>query len=720
MAADTKTFSDSWYRIAGGRVALRPHVQVRRQFFRGERYYVLHDPLNNQFFRLRPEAYAFVARLRLDRSIEEVWHECMEAHPEEAPGQGQVLKLLSQLHSSNLLHSHLSPDSAKMFERQNKRRQREAQATWMNVMFSRFPLVDPDAILKRFLPLIRAIFSPIGAVIWLAAVGAAVKVLIDHSGEVRQMGEAVLAPGNLMFLSTALIIIKVLHELGHATACRRFGGEVHVMGVMLMILVPMPYVDTTSSWSFRSRWQRALVGAAGMITELFIAAFAAFVWAGTGPGAVHSVAYNIVFIASVSTLIFNANPLLRFDGYYILSDLLEIPNLQGRAQRQIGYLFERYVFGLRQVRTVAASRREGIWLAVYGVASMLYRTFVSATILLFIGNRYLVLGLMALVICAVAWVAVPALRGLHYLLASPQLSRSRMRAIGATAGAVAVLFCALEVVPVSSHFRAPGILEAVQHSTVNAKSGGVLAEILAAPNGRVKQGDALLRLENRELDLEAVAAESDLREVHALRELALKEQAADLAPLDSRIASLEKRLGRIHGFQGALTIRAPHAGVWVPLDDLRKYRGAWLTRGMAVGQVINQDAFQFSAVVSQEEASHLFAREIRSAEVRLAGQPEIGLPVGGQTIIPAEMQNLPSAALGWRGGGDIAVAAGDSTGTLARERFFEVQARVQPPRGMLLIHGISGKIRFELPAEPLLSQWIRKLRQLLQKRGTAT
>ncbi len=145
MSAAAKTFSESWYRVAGQRVALRPHVVVRRQIFRGERYYVVHDPFNNQFFRLRPEAYAVVGRLRLDRTVEEVWKECLEANAEEAPGQEEMLHLLAQLHGADLLHSTLSPDSAKLFQRFKKRRLRVMRGALTNVMSARFPLLDPRA-----------------------------------------------------------------------------------------------------------------------------------------------------------------------------------------------------------------------------------------------------------------------------------------------------------------------------------------------------------------------------------------------------------------------------------------------------------------------------------------------------------------------------------------------------------------------------------------------
>ncbi len=716
MAAAAPTFSESWYRIEAARVALRSHVQVRRQTFRRERFHVLHDPLNNHFFRLRPEAWAFVARLRLDRTVGDAWRECLEAQPEEAPGQEQALQLLAQLHAGNLLQTELSPDSAKMFERQRITRQREARATWLNVMFARIPLLDPDRVLRRCAPVLRAVWSPAGALLWLGVVAAALKVLFDHAGELRDPAQALLAPSNLPLLYAAMLGVKLLHELGHASACRRFGGEVHAMGAMLMVFMPMPYVDTTSSWGFRSRWARALVGAAGMIVELFLAALAVFVWAATGPGAVHSLAYNVIFVASVTTLLFNANPLLRFDGYYILSDLAEIPNLQGRAQRQLAYLVERRLFGVKAARPPGGSARESVWLTAYGIGSFAYRLLLTSGVLFFLSGHYLLLGLVAFVVCGCTWIVLPVVKGVQYLATSPRLARQRPRALAVSLGAVAAAAVVLGLVPVPNQFRAPGVLEAESHSAVSTQVAGNVRAISALSGSAVVKDQPLLILENRELELELLAGRAELDEAQALRGLAAREGAADLEPIDSRIAAVVKRLSRLHESEAALTVRAPQNGIWVA-PGLQDLPASWLARGAELGEIFDPRSFQFSAVVSQEEASRLFGREIRSAQVRLWGQAENVLAVGAQKIIPAERQELPSAALGWRGGGEIALAAKDATGTLARERFFEVRARVDQPPGVELRHGLSGQIRFELTREPLLSQWLRKLGQLLQRRG---
>ncbi|MHA3772971.1 hypothetical protein ACXR0O_15665 [Verrucomicrobiota bacterium sgz303538] len=716
MSADAKTFSESWYRIADRRVALRPHVEVRRQIYRGERYHVLRDPFTNAFFRLRPAAYDFVARLRQDRTVDAVWRECLEANPEEAPGQEQALRLLSQLHASNLLYSNLPPDSAKVFERSEKRRQREARATLANIMFARFPVFDPDHLLKRLLPVLRVTFSPVGALVWLGVVGAALKVLVDHAGELAVQSQAILAPGNLPLLYIALIGLKVFHEFGHASACRRLGGEVHTVGVMLMIFTPVPYVDTTSSWAFRSRWERAFVGAAGMVVEVFIAALAAFAWSNTSAGALHSIAYNVIFVASVSTLLFNINPLLRFDGYYILSDLLEIPNLQQRSMQQVKYLAERRLFGVKLTHSPATTPGEAFWLAAYGLASQAYRVLLSVSILLFLANRFLILGLILMAVGLLSWGVMPVLKLVHYLAAAPQLARNRGRAVAVCVGGVGVTLAMLGLIPAPNHFRAPGVLQATEETLISTQTAGRAQRIMAQPGERVTRGQPLFQLQNPELELEIRAAQAQLEEAKALRERALEEATADLEPIDSRIAAVEKHLSRLRQDVEALTVRSPHDGIWAA-PELGEIREAWLPRGAELGRVVNPDTFYFSAVISQDEASRLFAGEIRSAAVRLWGQSGYELPVREQKVIPAEQERLPSAALGWLAGGEVAVSMREANGVHAQEPFFEVRAIVQPRVPVELLHGRSGKIRFDLPAEPLLPQWARKLHQLLQRRG---
>ncbi len=715
MADAPLTFSESWYRIAQQRVSLRAHVRVRRQLFRGERWYVLHDPFNNQFYRLRPAAYDFVVRLSSDRTVDAVWNECFEADPENAPGQEEAINLLAQLYAANLLHSALAPDSAQLFERYKKRRQREKRAMLLNIMFARVPLLDPDEFLQRCQGFSKIAFGRVGLVVWCVVMLAGIKTAIDHWPELMDQGEGILAPGNLVWLYLGLVVVKTVHEFGHAFACRRYGGEVHTMGIMFLLFTPVPYMDATASWSFRSRRQRALVGAAGMIVEMFVAALALFVWAATGPGIIHSVAYNMIFVASVSTFLFNANPLLRFDGYYILSDLLDVPNLHQRSTGLLRHGVEKFAFGYRKSRSPARSRREAVWLTVFAISSGCYKVVVFSAILFFLADRFLILGMLMAVVCAIAWVCVPVWRLITYLAGSPRLERTRARAVGVVLGAVAVLVLVLQVMPFPNRFRAPGVLQAKSYSVVVTQASGELEAVLAPDGAMVEAGEPLLRMSSREIDLRLAAARAQLEETEAMQRRALRQATADLSPLATRAEAVRRLIGRLEAEKAALIVLAPHRGRWVA-PTVRDMIGARMERGTSVGQLIDESQFYFSAIVSQNEASRLFADEIRGSEIKLAGQADTTLPVRDRVVIPVDRQNLPSAALGWAGGGDLAVNTADRSGTQAAEPFFEVRATVEPAAAAHLLHGRGGRIRFELEAEPLLTQWVRRFRQLLQAR----
>lgn len=715
MPKPGKTFSESWHRVAGLNVSLRSTVKVRKQFFRGERWHILYDSFNNQFFRLRPEAYDFVSRLRPDRTVEEVWEESLERYPDDAPGQEDVIQLLTQLHFANLLYFEVPADSAKLFERYKKRRRREIRSKLLSIMFIRIPLLDPENFLKRFLPVIKALLGPVGAIVWIAVVSTAIKLVLDRFDAVAEQAQGILAPDNLILLYAGLVVIKTLHELGHAMACRRFGGEVHTMGVMLLVFTPLPYMDATSSWSFRSRWHRAFVGGAGMIVEIFVAGLATFLWAYTGPGTLHSLAYNMMFIASVSTILFNANPLLRFDGYYILSDLLEVPNLHTRSLKHLRHIVERYLFGYNDSHSPAQSLKEAIWLSIFGVLSGIYRVIVFTGIILFVADKFLLAGLIMAAMCVISWVVVPVFRLIKYLASNPRLARTRLRAVSVCGGIFLLVLFFLAVCPFPNRFRAPGVMEAIQYVRVVNDAPGYVDAVLAPSGTIVHAGVPLIALSDQELEFEIEAATAQLEETLALEQRAMSTQTADLAPIRKRMETIQAKLKDLRSQKASLIVRARGPGVWAAPQS-KEMVGAWIPRGSLIGEIVNQKAFRFSAVVSQEEASNLFVDQITKAEVRLFGQGGINLDVTDCRIIPFQHERLPSAALGWYGGGEIAVSLSDESGLQTAEPFFQIYADLRPDSSVAFLHGRSGKLRFTLHPKPLLVQWGRKFRQLLQKR----
>ncbi|MGV3775039.1 MAG: hypothetical protein ACO1QB_19235 [Verrucomicrobiales bacterium] len=716
MADLTQTFSESWYRIANQRISLRSGVNARRQTFRGQRWIVLDNPFNNQFFRLRPAAWEFVARLRPDRTVEEVWKECMERFPDEAPGQEAVIQLLSQLYYANMLQYEMATDSAKLFERFEKTKQRETRSKWMNIMFMRFPLFDPDVFLNKTIGVVGKLISPIGAIIWFLIIGFGLKLAMDNWTGLKDQSQSILSPSNLPWLYLCLVFIKTFHEFGHAYFTKKFGGEVHTMGILLMIFTPTPYVDATASWAFRNRWHRVLVGCAGMIVELMIAAFAMVVWVNTSPGTLHNLAYNVVFIASVSTLMFNLIPLLRFDGYYILSDILDIPNLYQRANKQLRYWTERYAFGLKREENPAPNKKEAGWLTTFGISSGIYRIFVFANILLFVADRLLLLGIIMAVVCAISWIITPTVKLFKYLSSDPKLERHRPRAVGVSLAAAAVVVVLLQVIPFPSHFRAPGVLEAQRWTQVVNEAPGQLAKILVTPGSKVIKGQPLAVFSNAELPLQLEAAQAALAETEARLLQARRYDTASLKPLQSRLEAVQKRIENIKKDMALLTVVARQDGLFIA-PQIEDSISRWLGRGTPLGLIVDPSSFEFVATVMQEDVDSLFSNPLKdTAEIRLFGQADNSLTATNFRKIPAEKQYLPSPALGWAAGGEVPVAQDDPQGQKAAEPFFEVRSDVDSLPEVMLAHGRAGKIRFDLPSEPLLPRAVRRLRQLIQKR----
>jgi putative peptide zinc metalloprotease protein len=713
MGVNSKTFSEVWYRVAGQSVVLAPQVRIRKQVFRGEIWYLVEDPFNNSFYRLRPEAYAFVGRLSKDRTVEEVWRECLERDPDGAPGQEEVIQLLGQLHHANLLHGSLPPDHVRIFERYRKRRQRERQFVWRHLMFARFPLWDPDAFLVRTLPLVRWVFRPWAIVLWIGVMALAVKQLLENSAGLGAQAMNLLAFENLLLLYAAVVIVKTLHEFGHAYTCRLLGGEVHTMGLMLLVLSPLPYMDATASWAFRERWKRVAVASAGMVVELFIAALAALFWVAAAAGPWRDLAFNIMMVASVSTLVFNLNPLLRYDGYYILADLLDVPNLHTRGQKHLRHLCERYLFGLRKSRSPATSGTEAFWLTTHGILAGLYRFVVFASIIFFVGTHYLLLGLLIALVCIISWLVIPLGKFIKYLTAGPSLQRNRTRALLVTLGLAGTAGMLLAGVPLPQSMRAPGVLRAETFAEVATGAPGTIERILVESGSRVEQGTPLLEMANPELEKERAAVVARERELRVLWRRALMDSASELAAIEQAQAALAGRRERLEERLAALTVRAPIAGIWT-VPRSAQLVGAWLDRGSGIGHLIGERSFVFSAIVSQRSVSRLFANETGRGRIRLAGRSGESLAVERVVFIQAEQQRLPSAALGVAAGGSLGVQPADGAGVRATESFFEVRAFPVAGHSPVALHGLTGALRFQLPPEPLLPRILRRLQQLFQ------
>jgi len=721
--ASGKTYSDAWHRVASVRACLRSSVRAHRQTFRGEEWVVLRDSLGSDFFRVTADAYAFLSRLSPQRTIDEVWGVLMEDEPELALTQEEVVQLLGQLHLSNLLQFDRGAAAASLFERYNKRRSQEIKALLLGFLSIKLPLLDPDRFLERAMPAIRVVFGPVGAVMYAVLLLLGLKALLDESYHLFDQSAGLLAPTNLGLLYVGMVLAKLVHEFGHAAACKRFGGEVHKMGVMLLLFAPLPYMDATASWGFRSRAQRMLVGASGVLSELAVAAVAAMVWANTAPGVINALAYNVIFVASVSTLLFNLNPLMRFDGYHILVDFLDVPNLFQRSRDQLKYLGEFWVLGVKTAQPVARTSNEAVLLPLYGVISLVYWVGLMSTIIFFIAEQYLDLGVALAWIMFFSVVIMPVFKFGKFLFTSPKLQHQRVRALAITLGIVVVGVGLLGGVPMPDRVRVNGVLQATHSRELYSDSGGSLVALLARPGQWVTSGQPLARLENPDLEFEILSVQQQREQLIAQELQAITTAVANFEPLERQREAIDQKLAELMRQQSALTLLAPIEGIW-SASELDASHGQWIARGGSLGTIVDERDWRFVAVLPQIN-THLFEAGVLDTEIRIRGQQEFNLHSAKTEVMPFEQGQLPSPALGMAGGGEIAVQSSDPKGLAAAEPFFRIHAQIpaaptananDSADELRRLHGRLGTMRITLPNSPLLFQWERGLRQFLQRK----
>jgi putative peptide zinc metalloprotease protein len=553
-------------------------------------WHVLQDPSSNQFFRLNEAAYRFVALLDGTKNVAEVWRICSDQLGDSAPTQGEAIQLLGQLYTSNLLHADLPPDAAGLFKRYRKRVTREIQGYLMNLLFIRIPLIDPDNFLNAWVGAVSWLFTWFGFLLWLGLLATGLYFVLQNWGELSNRADSVLNVENLPFLYLSFVIIKVVHEFGHAFMCKVFGkrtgtgGEVHVMGVMFLVFTPMPYVDASSAWAFRSRVQRILVGMGGMMVELGLAAIAAIIWANIGSGATRTICYNAMFIASVSTILFNANPLLRYDGYYVLSDLLEIPNLAQRSKQYIYYLVKKYIWNVRQARDPAHTRGEKVWFIAYGISSSIYRVLICVNILMFVADKLFMLGAILAMAAAVAWVAVPLGKFVHYLATSGELARVRPRAVVSTAVFLAALVIGVALMPAPDRFRLEGIVEPDQLQIVHAGADGFVTSAMASGLNVEPNSTPMVVAMSPDLRAKREQLLAERRRLTAQRRLAQTKDQAAAQILAEQLVATEEKIDRVNEQCRQLEVHATLAGQWIA-PDIDRAKGAYLRRGDKIGMV---------------------------------------------------------------------------------------------------------------------------------------
>jgi putative peptide zinc metalloprotease protein len=707
-------FHPHWYRVADLHPRLRGHVTLRRQVVRGQVWYVLSDPADGRHFRLNPLAYRFVGLCDGRRSVAEVWQDMTEALGDDAPTQADLVGILGRLSDGGLLQTEALPDVDVMFEQRTVRRERQ-QWSQLNPLFFRVRLLDPSPYLRPFEPWLPRLFSGTGFALWLVLVLSAGLLAASHwPALVAQAGERLTSPRFLLLSWLVYPLIKAVHELGHALAIRRWGGRVSKIGITLLLLMPIPWVDASAASAFRQRRHRLMVSAAGIMVELLLAALALFLWLVVEPGLVRDAALATMIIAGVSTLLFNGNPLMRYDGYFILADAIDLPNLAPRSATYWTWLARRHLLG-QTVEPPLTAPGERRWLLFYGLASFLYRIVVSLAIVVWLSGVSVWLAVVAGLILLWTFFVGPGatlVRNVRTAVDGPREARRARRVGWTTALLLAALLFA---VPLPLRIVADGLVWLPENARVRPETDGFVVRLLADNGARVAPGQPLLELRDAELLAERDRLFARLAKFQNEQFGVLTQEPGKARDLAEEIESLQAAIQLNETRLNNLVVRAGSPGRLV-IPRQNDLPDSFVPRGTEVGYILDEAPARVRAVVAQQDVA-LVRERLRGAEVWLAELAE-ARDSRPDRDTPAATVHLPSPALGDRGGGGIATDAKDDKGQTAVAPVFLVDLEL--PATHLPRVGARAEVRFDLGYEPLAGQAWRRLRQLFLSHFTQT
>jgi putative peptide zinc metalloprotease protein len=645
-----------------------------------------------------------------ERTVDEIFRSTLAALGEAAPTQEEALRVLGHLHQADALQSDVPPDLAELFAR-SQRAPSTTLRQLLNPVVIRVPLLDPDRWLARWEPALRPLLTSTAAVAVAASLALTAAFGVLNASPLADDARSLLGdPRCWLALTLAYLVLKVLHELGHAFAARRFGAEVHEMGITLLFFVPVPYVDASGAGAFPEKQHRIAVSMAGVAVEGVAAGLALIAWWLLEPGFAKGLCAQFFFLGTLSTLAFNGNPLLRYDAYYALADALEMPNLYERSRSFLRGLVERHLLGLDDIRNAVQAEGEAAWLATYGVASSVYRVALVLMIAWMVADLLPGLGVALGLLWVVLQLLLPAMRGVLFLLQSPRLAGRRSRALLGTAAAVCLVIAAA-FVPIPSRSLAEGVVWLPEQAQLRAGTDGFVTHWLTPPGVRVSRGQPVLQLDEPLADarVRALAARRDTlrrsRQGAALDRLRV-------AQIDEELASVQEELRVARERFGELVLRSPSDGVLLSAEggDLP---GRFVRQGDALGYVVKQRRPTVRVALDQEQIARVRERTAK-VDVKL-GSPRA--PARRGRIIrevPAASHALPSAVLGARGGGSWPVDPSDPEGLRTEAPVFSVDVELE--REATPRVGDRAYVLFEHAKRPLAAQIGTALRSLFLRR----
>ncbi|RFC49495.1 MAG: putative peptide zinc metalloprotease protein [Verrucomicrobia bacterium] len=659
--------------LSVSRPRLRRDLRFTFQDLRGRPSYILEDLTHRRYFQIGLAEYQFLRGMDGRRTASELLARNARDIGERALSEPEASVILRWLVEQKLLETESADQSDRRYRSAAERTAPQKQPLLQQLLFLKFPVGNPDRLLGQWLPWLQWATGSVFFLIWVVLLACAAYVLAQNWQPFVQSTTTAVLPQNWFYLGLSYVTLKLIHEVWHGIFAKGHGAVVPEWGVQLLLFVtPMTYVDASGSWRFASRWQRIQVAAAGMYIELFLAALAVFVWVNTGPGIANTVAYNTIFAASTITVLFNANPLMRFDGYYILSDLLRIPNLAAKGQQFVQWLGRKLLFGIRD-QPPPAYLAQPLAIGTYGVLAFIWRWVVWIGIMTAVALLFKGAGIILAAFSVAGILLTGFAKSCSFLFTGnggprPHLGRAllRLTLIGAS------VIAAGWFIQISPSPKAPAVMEFAGKAILRVRCPGFVEEVRCANGQAVVAGQILAVLANPVKLAELGQIKLDIQHSELRRRSYFEEERLSAYQAESEhLRSLQEKLATTQELIDSMTFRAPVDGRVFGVD-LPSLKGRYLQPGTAVLTVLPVSAPTVLISVAQKHRAILDTHRGQPVVLRLRGQSgtwraTLDRPEASATTA------VPHLALLSTGGGPLPVRgrpqlATDRETGLARER----------------------------------------------------
>ncbi len=734
------TLADSLVSSSARRLPMRkrPDLSAKQQRYQGKSYWVVKEPVGLHYFRFQEEEYAILNMLDGEASLDSIKDDFEEKFPPQKITVEELGQFIGMLHRSNLVIADVAGQGIQLKKRRDKRKRQELLAALSNILALRFKGIDPDRILTWLHPKFKWMFTKTALFFcMLLALSALTLVAVQFDTfrtKLPTFHQFFLAE-NWIWLGLVLAVTKIIHEFGHGLSCKHFGGECHEMGMMLLVLTPCLYCNVSDSWMLPNKWHRAIIGAAGMYIEVCMASIATFIWWFSSPGLLNQICLSTMFVCSVSTIIFNANPLLRYDGYYILSDLTEIPNLRQKATTILTNKLNLWCLGIEEPDDAFLPEKNQLFFAGYSIAAAVYRWVVLFSILLFMYNLLEPYGLkvisqMLALMSVAGLIGQPLWKVGKFFYIPGRSDKIKRKNVQITAAIAAAAIGFLLFVPLPYRVMCALEVKPRDAEPVYVEVTGKLEELMVKPRQVVTQGQPLAKLSNTDIELSITELEGKQREYDArllsMRRLRGFDMQADveIPQIMESLETVQRQLEVKRHDLARLNLNAPIAGTvfsppeqparnegtgqlptWSGTPLRQRNLGAVLQESTLFCQIGNPAEMEAILIVEQDDVE--FLRAGQELDIKLDELPHRTFHSTINEVASIDLKVSPKS-LSSKAGGDI-ITKTDETGVeRPMNTSYQARAALDDPDKLLHV-GLRGRAKVHTQWQTL---WTRGWRYL--------